>query len=302
MKARKISLVIHGGAGPDNEFIRSHKEAYLDSLCSIFRCGYGALEKGRSALYVVEHVVAMLEDNPLFNAGHGAALNAKGDIEMDASIMDGRTRTSAAVCGLSLVRNPIKAAELIRQKTDVLLVAGASADALAEKLGASLEANSYFLTPHRLKEWEALPLNQLDPLTLGNRGTVGAVALDIDGNLAAGTSTGGVSGKLPGRVSDSYIIGAGCYAENQTCAVSCTGDGEIMMREFSALSISQACCHTQHSLQMNCEAAVYRAREKRGDIGVIALNQKGEMGIAFNSERMMRAWCDASGNVITEIY
>ncbi|WP_149524337.1 isoaspartyl peptidase/L-asparaginase [Sphingobacterium hotanense] len=134
MKARKISLVIHGGAGPDNEFIRSHREAYLDSLCSIFRCGYGALEEERSALYVVEHVVAMLEDNPLFNAGHGAALNAKGDIEMDASIMDGRTRTSGAVCGLSLVRNPIKAAELIRQKTDVLLVAGASADALAEKL------------------------------------------------------------------------------------------------------------------------------------------------------------------------
>ncbi|WP_262713920.1 isoaspartyl peptidase/L-asparaginase [Sphingobacterium hotanense] len=139
-------------------------------------------------------------------------------------------------------------------------------------------------------------------MALGNRGTVGAVALDIGGNLAAGTSTGGITGKLPGRVSDSCIIGAGCYAANQSCAVSCTGDGEIMMREFSALSISQACCHAQYSLQMNCEAAVYRAREKSGDIGVIALNQKGETGIAFNSERMMRAWSDASGNVIAEIY
>jgi len=302
MKARKIALLIHGGAGPDGEFIRSNKQAYLDSLCSIVRCGYEALKKGRSALYVVEHVVAMFEDDPLFNAGRGSALNAKGDIEMDASIMDGRTRTSGAVCGLSLVRNPIKAAELLRQKTDVVLVAGLSAEALAEELGASLEAKNYFFTPHRVKEWESLPSNQLDPIAKGNRGTVGAVALDIDGNLAAGTSTGGISGKLPGRVSDSCIIGAGCYAENQTCAVSCTGDGEIMMREFSALSISQACCNAQHSLQMNCEAAVHRAREKSGDIGVIALNQRGGMGVAFNSERMMRAWCDASGHAMAEIY
>lgn len=295
MRKKTMGLVLHGGAGPDSEFIRSHREQHLDSLLCYAKWGHEMLEMGKGATEVVKAVVALLEDDALFNAGRGSALGFHGDIEMDACLMDGSTGGSGSVCSVSLARNPIELAELVMRRTSYMLLAGSGADLLAKELVARIEERSYFVVEERLRGCNAFRSSPKDPWSIGNRGTVGAVALDTSGNLAAGTSTGGITGKLSGRVSDSCIVGAGCYAQNGTCAVSGTGEGEFLMSESTALSIFHAETARPGNIQGHCCSAVHRQRSKRADMGVIGLDCTGEVGISFNSQRMFRAWCGEEG-------
>ncbi|WP_409151791.1 isoaspartyl peptidase/L-asparaginase family protein [Sphingobacterium sp. BS-2] len=295
MARKRIALALHGGAGPLSKYIIENEEAYREHLLQYAERGYELLGEGCTAVDVVRTVISLLEDDPLFNAGRGSALNFQGRVEMDACLMDGRTGDSGAVCSITEARNPILVASLVMERTGHMLISGSGADDLARQFGAVVEAPDFFLVRERLREWQEFRASQVDPWSVPNRGTVGAVALDAHGDLASGTSTGGITGRLKGRVGDSCIIGAGCYAQNGACAVSGTGDGEFLMREFTALSIFQAYCKDQGNVQQHCQTAVHRHRARQADMGVICIDQGGEIGISYNSERMFRAWADGRG-------
>ncbi|MBO9657276.1 MAG: isoaspartyl peptidase/L-asparaginase [Chitinophagaceae bacterium] len=288
-----IALVIHGGAGPDSSFIRENIPEIEDGLKHALYIGYQLLEKGDSALNVVEAVVNVLEDNPYFNAGKGSALNNYGQVEMDASIMEGQTMRSGAVAGTKTVKNPVSLARAVMEKTPHILLAGDQLDIIARKLGFEMKKQSYFITQHQRDVYlkSAAQILGDGVFRPGSHGTVGAVALDYSGNLAAATSTGGTEGKMPGRISDSCIIGSGCYANNKTCAVSSTGDGELLMKYVTAHAISDFTELLQLSPADACNKLIHeRIGTGKGDAGVISVNTAGQIGIAFNSERMPRGW------------
>ncbi len=283
-----ISIAVHGGAGPDSEFIQRNQLGYTSSLAFALNAGYDILKRGGTALDAVEQTVRLMEDNPLFNAGRGAALTIKGDVEMDASIMDGSTLRAGAVSIVRNVKNPITLARTIMDRTSHVYLSGDGAREFAKDHSLELESDDYFITEHRVEE---------------HHGTVGAVALDQAGNLAAATSTGGTSNSLNGRVGDSCIIGAGCYANNASCSVSGTGEGELLIRNVIAHSIAFYMELTHCSVQEACDHVIHeRNNYSDGDIGVIAVDAKGNIGLSFNSERMHRAWKMNEDEIHVNIY
>jgi beta-aspartyl-peptidase (threonine type) len=299
-------LVVHGGAGgPAKGTLKPEKEkAILDKLTEALQAGAVILQNGGSSLDAVETSIRILEDSPLFNAGKGAVLTDEGKAELDASIMDGKTLMAGAVAGVTMIKNPITAARKVMEKSGhVLLVAGG-----AEKFAAEQELEivdpSYFITEERLEQWkkkkQAKEEEGKDP---GKPGTVGAVALDQEGNLAAGTSTGGRMLKMHGRVGDTPIIGAGNYASNKTCAVSATGNGEYFIRNVIAYDISALIEYRGMSLE---EAAVYEIQEKLksqgGEGGLIAIDRSGKIVMPFNTSAMIRGFITSDGRMEVAIY
>ncbi|ERJ59289.1 isoaspartyl peptidase/L-asparaginase family protein [Sphingobacterium paucimobilis] len=301
MKYSKIALAIHGGAGPDNEFIRANKKQYKDSLQRIANTGYRMLKKGEPAISVVRSVVSMLEDDPLFNAGRGSALNKDGDIEMDAAIMNGADLSAGGVALVTRARNPILLADQVRRHSSHLLLAGVGADNFAVQQHIPTVDCGYFVTEEQRRAWVENAIKQDHDPYAKSGGTVGAVALDQDGNLASTTSTGGTPGKAAGRIGDSCLIGAGCYADNATCAISGTGDGELLMKGLTGYSIAMMIDIRNMPIQEAAEQVI-KNNKWEGDIGIIGIDGDGELAIYFNSQRMHRAWVDKYGKSEVHIY
>ncbi|MCW8471281.1 isoaspartyl peptidase/L-asparaginase [Fluoribacter gormanii] len=300
----KIAIAVHGGASENYSFLREHQQEFALGLAKATEMGYEVLDKGGSALDAVEEAVGILEDNPLFNAGRGSALNSRGEVEMDASLMNGKDLQAGAVSMVRTVKNPIRLARLVMEKTRHVFLSGYGALELAKKYGMEIEAESYFITPYQYEVYQKL--NKIETMEeiqkKKMKGTVGAVALDLQGNLAAGTSTGGISNCLPGRIGDSCVIGAGCYANNATCAVSGTGEGEYLIRGVVGHTISMM-MEFDMPLQEACDYVIHERNKKlNGEMGIIALNQMGDFGISFNTEIMKRAWKSSSREIQIKLF
>lgn len=307
----KIAIVVHGGAGPDSDFIRKNQEEYRKGLEEAVNAGYRILEKGGSSLDAVEAAVRSMEDNHLFNAGKGSALNSKAEVEMCASIMSGEKLKSGAVAIVKNVRNPISLARAVMEKTDHIYLGSHGALGFAQEINAPLEPDAYFVTQHRFEEYEekrkkakgdkqAVAKEQVAERM---HGTVGAVAVDNKGNVAAATSTGGTEYQKEGRIGDSSMVGVGAYANNKTCAVSTTGDGELHIRHVSAFHISALMEYRNMPLREACHFLIQeKGRETEGDMGLIAVDPGGNIALEFNSDRMLRSWKTSSGEAGVEIY
>ena len=280
----KPVIAIHGGAG----VLRADKPGAAErrALARALEAGYEALLAG-NALDAVTAAVAAMEDDPHFNAGRGSCYNAEGEIEMDASIMDGATLRAGAVAAVRLIRNPVLAARAVMDRTRHVLLVGASAERFARKHGVKLEPARYFRTERRLRALRRKHERY--------HGTVGAVALDRDGNLAAATSTGGYTGKMAGRVGDSPIIGAGNYADNRACAVSGTGLGEAFIRTSLAHDVAARMRYGGATLAAATRGALAAIAELGADGGLIAVDRRGNVAMPFNSEGMYRAAVDRAG-------
>lgn len=286
-----FSLVIHGGAVTlDPSKITPEEEAALrDGLQEALQVGWEILRDGGSALDAVEASVRSLEDNEHFNAGRGSSLNMQGEVEMDASIMDGRTLRAGAVNSVRYVRNPITLARTVMERCEHVYIAAEGAVEFALKHGLTMEAVHYFETEKTRKEW--LEIIQQEEKQPQEHDTVGAVALDQDGNLAVATSTGGIEGQLKGRVGDSPIIGGGSYAANEACAVSCTGDGEVIMRGALAHEVYALVKYKGLTAPEACREAVkLRDEDLKGDKGFIAIDKDGNVAIESNTNVMRCAY------------
>jgi len=303
---KMFAIAIHGGAGTlsRNEMTPAQEQDYRAGLSAALDAGYAVLAQGGASLDATMAAVRVLEDNPLFNAGRGAVLNRDGVAELDASLMDGKTLSAGAVTGLQHIRNPIDLARLVMDKSPFVMLVGAGAEEFARSQGMEMVSNEYFRTPARQKQLER---HLRGAITRENEleafGTVGAVALDLAGNLAAATSTGGMTGKRWGRVGDSPIIGAGTYANNASCAVSATGHGEYFIRTVVAHDI----CARVEYLKLPLAEAVDkvlngRMKELGGNGGVIAIDPNGEIVLAFNSEGMFRGVRTSKGRSEVAIY
>ena len=308
---KKIAIVVHGGAGSDSPFIKKNIKAYKDGLEKAVEAAHSFLKENGKAVDAVEAAIRVLENNPLFNAGRGSAINAKGEVEMDACIMDGASKKSGAVSIIKNVKNPITVAKAVMLSTNYKYLGALGALDFAKKKNMELEPDSYFITEHQFDEYTAKRNKANDSdrdvaeeeINHRMHGTVGAVALDSDGNIAAGTSTGGASYCKEGRISDSSMVGIGTYAHNQTCAISCTGDGEYIMEGVIAHSISALMAYNQKSVAAACKEVINIENKRvKGDLGVIAIDRKGNIAIEFNSERMHRAWKKGNEKTITKIY
>jgi L-asparaginase / beta-aspartyl-peptidase len=290
--APSFALAVHGGAGSVGGRSREQLRPHVASLTAALREGCALLDGGGKSLDVVERVVRLLEDDPLFNAGKGAVFTREGRHELDASIMDGRTRRSGAVAGVRTVKNPIALARAVMERTRHVLLAGEGADAFAQEVGMEPVPNEYFSTEERR---QSLQRHLSD-----EGGTVGAVAFDRHGDLAAATSTGGLTGKRWGRVGDSPIIGAGTFADNQSCAVSCTGIGEEILKSSTAHAIAMRMTLGGEDIQAAAEAVL--GGMPAGSAGVIAVSRRGEIALVHNTETMFRGACDAEGRLEVRIW
>ncbi|MFT4679213.1 MAG: beta-aspartyl-peptidase (threonine type) [Flavobacteriales bacterium] len=307
---KPISIAIHGGAGTImRSSMSTEKEAaYTAALSAALDAGYEALEKGKSSLDAVEIAVSSLEDSPLFNAGRGAVFTHDGTHEMDASIMEGESRMGGAVTTITGIKNPVQLARLVMEQTEHVFLAGDGAMKFAQEQGVALEAAEYFHDELRYEQWqESLKSDvvQLDhsPLKEEKFGTVGAVALDQFGNIAAATSTGGMTNKRFGRVGDSPMLGAGNYANNKTCAVSCTGSGEFFIRGVVAYDVSCLMEYKGFTLAQACHEVVQnRLMEIKGDGGLIAVDALGNICLEFNTDGMYRGMKKSSGENDIAIY
>ena len=302
----KFGMVIHGGAGTieRSEMTPENEAAHRVGLEQSLKAGYAVLARGGSSLDAVEAAIRVLEDNPLFNAGKGAVFTHEGTNELDASIMDGRTLNAGAVADLQHIRNPISLARMVMEKSPHVMLVGDGAEAFAKKMGMPFVDQKYFYTDER---WQSLQKEKAktSPAPMSDKdrhGTVGAVALDKAGNLVAGTSTGGTTNKQVGRVGDSPIIGAGTYADNRTCAVSCTGDGEYFIRSVVAHDISAMMEYKGMPVQAAAQAALDKAGRLGGTGGLIAIDKQGNFAMPFNTSGMYRGRVGEDGKVIVEIY
>ncbi len=298
---RPHGLVIHGGAGViERASMSPEREAeYRARLTEALNAGYAVLDRGGAALEAVTAAINIMEDSPLFNAGKGAVFNADGICELDASIMDGRTQAAGAIAGVHHIRNPINLARDVMLKSPHVMMAGAGAEKFAQSLGYELVPNEYFQTDWRreqlrqAKEKDGKERTAAVPVDYFTRtlrwGTVGCVALDKAGNLAAGTSTGGMTNKKYGRIGDAPIIGAGTYASNATCAVSATGWGEYFIRVGVARDIAAQMEYKGTPLREAAAATMAKVGQLGGDGGVIALDTQGNIAMEFNSPGMYRA-------------
>ena len=300
-------LAIHGGAGT---ILRSSMTAelqlqYEQGLNVALDAGYTVLTSGGSSLDAVEAAVASLEDFPMFNAGRGSVFNSAGGHEMDASIMEGKRLEAGAVSGVSNIKNPVKLARAVMQCSGHVMLAGAGAEVFAKQYNLEFADDSYFYNEFRYLQWQEPAKEDKVQMDHSDKkfGTVGAVALDKDGNLAAATSTGGTTNKKFGRVGDSPIIGAGTYANNVTCAISCTGHGELFIRSVVAYDISCLMEYKGLSLQEACDMVVHDKLVKiGGEGGLVAVDKNGNIEMPFNSEGMYRGCIDAKGNKTIKIY
>lgn len=306
--AKKWALALHGGAGgiPRDEPAENVRR-YRAVLSSALALGQAMLEAGDSALNVVEAVVIKLENDPMYNAGRGSVLTRDGTVEMDAAIMDGRTLACGAVAAVKTVRNPVSLARSVMEHTPHVLLAGDGAEAFADQVGAERAEADYFRVERRVEQWRRMQGKQAvmrdhdAPEVDGEHGTVGCVALDMRGNLAAATSTGGMTNKMPGRVGDTPMIGAGTYADNRSCAVSCTGTGEQFMRHVAAFQVAALMEHGGRTLQEAAETVIHR-RMKVGDGGLIAIDREGHIVMPYSSGGMFRAAADFTGRAEVGIW
>lgn len=303
-------LAIHGGAGTllKSQMSPEKEAAYTQALKESLEAGNAILRDGGTAMLAVEMAVMFMEDSPLFNAGKGSVFTADGTHEMDASIMSGIDLTAGAVCGVSGIKNPIALARSVIDHTDHVMLAGRGAEQFAKEIGIEIMPDSYFHDDFRHRQW--LSVKGTDEIALDHNinvdkkfGTVGAVALDVHGNIAAATSTGGMTNKKYGRIGDSPIIGAGTYANNSTCAVSCTGSGEFFIRGVVAYEVSALMEFKGLSLKEACDTVVHdRLLKINGDGGLIAVDSKGNYELPFNTEGMYRGVVDTSGQINISIY
>ncbi len=312
---KKTALAIHGGAGTilKSEMTAALEKEYRGGLENALRKGFEILQKNGSALDAVEASVVELENFPLFNAGRGSVFTHEGKNEMDAAIMDGRKLKAGAVAFLQNVKNPVKLARMVMERTEHCLLAGEGANEFAREMRVEFEPDEYFFTEHRylqlLKAIEEGRI-QLDhssnpkskianPKSLG---TVGAVACDFEGNLAAATSTGGMTNKKFGRIGDTPIIGAGTYAENATCAISCTGHGEFFMLGVTAFDVAARMKYKGLNLEAASRETVERLTEIGGEGGFIGVDAAGNVALPFNCEGMYRGFVKENGEIVVEIY
>lgn len=291
----KYVIVIHGGAGVIEKRLMTPERAklYHDKLQQVIDSGELILKRGGTALDAVTKCITIMEDSPLFNAGKGSVFNERGQNEMDASIMDGKNLMAGAVANVHTIKNPILAARAVMEHTPHVLLISKGAEIFAKNQGLQMEDSSYFFTERRWKSY----LKVKAKMAQGEKhGTVGAVALDKYGNLAAGTSTGGMTYKMYGRVGDSPIIGAGTYADDATCAVSCTGHGEYFIRNVVAYDIGALMKYSGLSLK---EAANYvilvKLKKQGGAGGIIAVDRTGNFTMTFNTPGMFRAYATSEG-------
>lgn len=290
-------LVIHGGAGvilPEN-MTDEQEAAYRAALDEALEAGAEVLRGGGSAVDAVQAAVIPMEDNPLFNAGYGAVFTASGEHELDAAIMDGRERNAGAVAGVKRVRNPILAARAVMDLSDHVMFAGEGADAFAELQGLTMVDNTYFNTERRREALERV-LRERARSDADRHGTVGAVAMDKEGNLAAATTTGGMTAKAVGRVGDTPLIGAATYAQNGVCAVSATGHGEYFIRVAVAKTICARVELAGEDIGTAAQAALDQVAELGGDGGVIVIGSNGQFEYVFNSKGMYRGMIDPNGS------
>ncbi|AXC50943.1 isoaspartyl peptidase/L-asparaginase [Paracoccus suum] len=302
------ALAVHGGAGTilRSKVTPEKEAAYHAALHRVLEAGQAVLQDGGSAIDAVTAAVVVLEDEPLFNAGRGAVYTAAGEQEMDAAVMDGRDRQAGAVAGIFGPKNPIRVARLVMDSPQVML-AGAPAIELAREAGLPFGDRDYFFTEARwtaLQETLALRASgevETDPAR--RHGTVGAVALDLSGNLAAATSTGGMTAKAPGRIGDAPIIGAGTFADNATCAISATGHGEVFIRWTAAAEIAARMRHAGQTLEQAATAVVMEdLMPNDGSGGLIAVDRYGNIAMPFNCEGMYRGTARQGEEPQTFIY
>lgn len=312
----KVAIVIHGGAGtilPENMTPEQEKQ-YRAALKTALQTGHTVLTNGGTSVDAVEAALQTMEDSPLFNAGKGAVFTNESTVELDASIMDGKTLNAGALTGVKHIKNPISLARLIMEESRHVMMAGEGAEAFAEEQGVEFVPNEYFYTERRRKQAEEARQEmqeERDEDSSGGHdrdkfGTVGAAALDQNGNLAAGTTTGGMTNKRFGRVGDSPIIGAGTYADNATCAVSATGHGEYFIRAAVTHDISARMKYGGMSLQEAARSIIMDELPKMepngGSGGVIALDHEGNIAMPFNTPGMYRGYIDTEGNMVIRFF
>ena len=310
----KYGIAIHGGAGTilKSTMTPEKEVAYTEALRDAIVAGENILKEGGTSLIAVEMAIRSLENNPLFNAGKGAVFTNKGKNEMDASIMNGKDLMAGSVAGVTNIKNPISLAKAVMEKSEHVFLTGAGALEFADKIGAERAEDDYFYVQMRYdqlqqaKESDGVFLDHtIDKFENGEKkfGTVGCVAVDVHGNIAAGTSTGGMTNKKYGRVGDSSVIGAGTYANNNTCAISCTGHGEFFIRSVVAYDISCLMEYKGLSLQDACDVVVMDKLVKfGGEGGLVAIDKEGNIEMPFNSEGMYRAKKSSDSDIFIGIY
>ena len=311
-----IAIAIHGGAGTilKKNMTPEKEQSIREVLSSAIYAGYELLQQGGSSQEAVVAAIHVMEDSPLFNAGKGAVLNALGEVELDASFMEGKNRNAGAVAGVRHVRNPIDAAVAVMESSPHVMLVGAGADSFAQAQGLTAVEQEYFITPARQKSLKRLQskLNKAQAALTAEEdlfirqqryGTVGCVALDRAGNLAAGTSTGGMTNKQWNRVGDAPIIGAGTYADNASCAISATGWGEYFIRNVVAYDIAAQMMYGGRSLADAAQHSIHqRVAPLGGDGGVIGLDVSGQIAMEMNTPGMYRASIDVNGTLEVKIY
>lgn len=302
--AKKYALVIHGGAGvmerknmPD-----SVQQKYLDVLNHALEVGDSVLSSGGTCVDAVEKTIVVMENSPLFNAGKGAVFNHDGIVELDASVMDGKTLNAGAICGVRDIKNPIEVARAVMEKSEHVLLSGAGASQFAREQGFKPVDNSYFYTEKRYRSLQELLKKERKATSGDKHGTVGCVALDQYGNIAAGTSTGGMTNKKYGRIGDSPIIGAGTYANNNTAGFSCTGWGEYYIRLGFSRDCSALMEYKNLSVDDACREEIRKLTDLGGDGGVIGLDKNGNVAMEFNTSGMFRGYIKSNGEKKLEIF
>ena len=314
-----IAIAIHGGASNIKKMNLTAEEesAYTTTLSAALDSGYAILQAGGSSIDATTAAVRILEDLPLFNAGKGSVIAHNGSIEMDAAVMDGATLRCGAVAGIRTAKNPVSAARKVMENGQFVLLSGAGADEFARENGIEIVDTSYFYTPFRREQWEKARkkkgteldndsrggVQPIDELEVEKFGTVGCVALDVKGNLAAATSTGGLVNKRYDRIGDSPLIGAGTYADNQTCAVSCTGRGEDFIRLVIAYDIAARMRYEKQSLHIAANRAILQDLKNAGGRGgCIALDRNGNIAMPFTTSGMFRGSVGTNGKKSVAIY
>jgi L-asparaginase / beta-aspartyl-peptidase len=305
--AHPLALAVHAGAGSiaRGDIPLQVEKLYREQLAAAANGGYAVLKRGGTSLEAVETVITALEDSPLFNAGKGAVFADDGSIELDASLMEGATRRCGAVASVKHIKNPISLARLVMERSNHVLMVSTGAEDFAVEQGITLVPQDYFFTEHQWRAFQgaraaagkpALPR----PAAVGDHGTVGCVAMDHAGHLAAGTSTGGLMGKRHGRVGDSPLIGAGTYADDRTCAVSCTGHGEDFIRAGVARDIAARIEYKGVTLAEACSAALAALPEASG--GVIAIDREGRIATPSTTSAMFRVTVTPDGVAVVKIF
>lgn len=302
---QKYGIVIHGGAGTilkSNMTIEKEAE-YVTKLKQALEAGYKILDNGGSSLNAVNAAINIMEDSPLFNAAKGAVLTEKGVAELDASIMDGKNLMAGAVAGVRHVKNPINLARLVMEKSPHVMMVGGGAEEFGKENNVDMVDNSYFITKDRWDSYQKMLKREEEKKKAEKHGTVGAVALDKSGNLAAGTSTGGMMMKKFGRVGDAPIIGAGTYANNNTCAISATGHGEYFIRLGVAKDISSLMEYKNYTLnEAASEVIIKKLGKLGGDGGIIGIDKNGNIAMPFNTSGMYRGYYLNDGLPVVKIY